>query len=59
MCDRVRPLDQVKGNLPPVEGEERAKKLYIRIPSLDDPRWGEDQAGAHHVSRHGTDGGQV
>ena len=39
MCDRVRPLDQVKGNLPPVEGEERAKKLYIRIPSLDDPRW--------------------
>ena len=39
MCDRVRPLDQVKGNLPPEEGEERAKKLYIRIPSLDDPRW--------------------
>ena len=37
MCDRVRPLDQLSSGAP-VE-EEKAKKLYIRIPGLSDPRW--------------------
>ena len=37
MCDRVRPLEQLSGGPSPA-GEE-ARRLYIRIPSLDDPRW--------------------
>ena len=42
MCDRVRPLDQVKGNLPPVEGEERAKNclLYTSKQPLEWPSGG-------------------
>ena len=41
MCDRIRPLN-VPGEQPPRERteEEKAKRLYIRIPSLSDPRWG-------------------
>ena len=39
MCDRVRPLEHVKGSQPPVEEGGKARRLYIRIPSLEDPRW--------------------
>ncbi len=40
MCDRVRPLEQA-GTAAPAASEEsgKAKKLYIRVPSMDDPRW--------------------
>ena len=41
MCDRVRPLEQVKaggqtGETPAVQA---GKRIYIRIPSQADPRW--------------------
>ena len=36
MCDRVRPLDQVKGNLPRVEGERGPEALYPHTQP-DDP----------------------
>ena len=39
MCDRVRPLEHVKGSQPPAEEGGKARRLYIRIPSLEDPRW--------------------
>ncbi len=40
MCDRVRPLEQAAAAAPPPGPEgARAKKLYIRVPSMDDPRW--------------------
>ena len=39
MCDRVRPLEHVKGSQPPAEEGRKARRLYIRIPSLEDPRW--------------------
>ena len=39
MCDRVRPLEHVKGSLPPAAEDRKARRLYIRIPSLDDARW--------------------
>ena len=39
MCDRIRPLDQVKDTGTPAVEEAAIRKLYIRIPSLDDPRW--------------------
>ena len=39
MCDRVRPLEHVKGSQPPAEEGRKASRLYIRIPSLEDPRW--------------------
>ena len=39
MCDRVRPLEHVKGCQPPAEEGRKARRLYIRIPSLEEPRW--------------------
>ena len=40
MCDRVSPLEQVKDGIKLFgAGNARAKCLYIRIPSLSDPRW--------------------
>ena len=39
MCDRVRPLEHVKGSQPPAEEGGKGRRLYIRIPSLEDPRW--------------------
>ena len=41
MCDRVLPLaqaDVVSGSAA-AENSTQGKRLYIRIPSLDDPRW--------------------
>ena len=41
MCDRVRPLDHLRDgsreSTPPEPGQ--AKRLYIRVPGLEDPRW--------------------
>ena len=37
MCDRVKPLTQGEGF--GGESKEKGKKLYIRLPSMDDPRW--------------------
>mgnify|MGYP006066173001 FL=1 len=38
MCDRVTPLEQVKDGVQPSPAGG-ARCLYIRIPSLNDPRW--------------------
>ena len=38
MCDRVTPLEQVKDGVQPGPAGG-ARCLYIRIPSLSDPRW--------------------
>jgi len=38
MCDRVRPLEHAAEAIPaPAAGPRR--KLYIRLPSIEDPRW--------------------
>ena len=40
MCDRIRPLDQVRDAMPAqAEGSGGPRKIYIRIPGLADPRW--------------------
>ena len=40
MCDRVRPLDHLRGDTEDAPAPPPpAKRLYIRIPSLEDPRW--------------------
>ncbi len=40
MCDRIRPISALTGQPGTGGGEgEKAKRLYIRIPSLNDPRW--------------------
>ena len=41
MCDRVLPLAQAEGvsGSAAAENSTQGKRLYIRIPSLDDPRW--------------------
>ena len=41
MCDRLTPLDRAEGGLPAAgQGNGmQANCLYIRIPSLGDPRW--------------------
>ena len=41
MCDRVTPLDRAEGGTPPVgrRDDSKAKCLYIKIPSLEDPGW--------------------
>lgn len=41
MCDRVVPLDHLRdgGGFEPEQPVAKAKKLYIRIPGLEDPRW--------------------
>ena len=40
MCDRVQPLDHLRdGYEEPDQPTLKIKKLYIRIPSLEDPRW--------------------
>ena len=40
MCDRVQPLDHLRDDYEePDQPTLKIKKLYIRIPSLEDPRW--------------------
>ena len=41
MCDRVRPLDHLRDGVGPETPPPQAKprRLYIRIPGLEDPRW--------------------
>ena len=40
MCDRVQPLDHLRdGYEEPDQPTLKIKKLYIRIPSLEDSRW--------------------
>ena len=41
MCDRVRPLDHLREGVGPETPPPHAKprRLYIRIPGLEDPRW--------------------
>ena len=41
MCDRIAPLDRAAGGPPPAPpaGGGQAGCLYIRVPSLADPRW--------------------
>ena len=41
MCDRITPLDRAEGGVPAAgQGSGlQANCIYIRIPSLDDPRW--------------------
>ena len=39
LCDRVRPLENLAAAAPPEAGERPARRLYIRIPGLSDPRW--------------------
>lgn len=60
MCDRVRPLEQA-GTAAPAASEEsgKAKKLYIRVPSMDDPRWKKDPADFDHVPGRGAVQGKV
>ena len=40
MCDRVVPLDHLReGGEEQPQPAAKAKKLYIRIPGLEDSRW--------------------
>ena len=39
MCDRIRPLDHINSDAPPPAERAQSRRLYIRIPSVDDPRW--------------------
>ena len=38
MCDRLRPLEENGGSAEADPG--RVRKLYLRLPSQGDPRWG-------------------
>ena len=35
----MRPLENLAAAAPPEAGERPARRLYIRIPGLSDPRW--------------------
>ncbi len=39
MCDRIRPLDHINSDVPPPAQQTQTKRLYIRIPGVQNPIW--------------------